>query len=375
MKRYLYDPIKSDLTKKMVILTGPRQIGKTFLAKQLLPGFKNSQYLNYDSLSDGRVIRAQSWPLDTNFLVFDEIHKMKDWKPYLKGVYDTRSANQAILVTGSARMETFRQSGESLAGRYFHFCFYPLSVRELKDQMEPFEALNLLNRFGGFPEPLLAGSEEAASRWRNQYYTDLVREDILDFSRVQEIRAIRLLLELLRERVGSPLSYTALSADLQLSPNTVRKYVEILESLYIIFLIRPFHRNIARSLLKEPKVYFYDSGFVRGDDGVRFENTCAVSLLKHVGYLHDVKGENLSLQYLRTKEGKEVDFVVCKEDQIVRMIEVKYADDVISKNLRYFSERLPGVEAIQLVHHLRREQSINNISVLSASRWLSELAA
>ncbi|MDD5171403.1 MAG: AAA family ATPase, partial [Syntrophales bacterium] len=129
MKRYLYEPIKSDLSRKMVFLTGPRQIGKTFLAKQLLSEFRSPQYLNYDAVSDRRIILDQSWPLNADYLVFDEIHKMKDWKSYLKGVSDTRPANQSILVTGSARMETFRQSGESLAGRYFHHHFYPLSVR------------------------------------------------------------------------------------------------------------------------------------------------------------------------------------------------------------------------------------------------------
>jgi predicted AAA+ superfamily ATPase len=375
MKRYLFDPIKIDLTRKMVILIGPRQIGKTFLAKQLVTGFQRPQYLNTDAVKDRQVFQAQSWPLNTDFLVFDEIHKIKGWKASLKGIFDTRPDIQSILVTGSARLETFRQSGESLAGRYFHYHFYPLSVRELKDQMAPYDALDMLNRFGGFPEPFLTGSETEASRWRYQYYTDLVREDILEFSRIQEIRSIRLLLELLRDRVGSPLSYTSLAVDLQLSPNTVRKYVEILESLYIIFLIRPFHRNIARSLLKEPKVYFYDTGFVRGDDGVCLENTIAVSLLKHVGYLQDTKGEVASLHYLRTKEGKEVDFAICKDNTILQLIEVKYADDTISKNLRYFLEKLPDAEAIQLVHHLRHEQVIQKISLLSASQWLAGLSA
>ena len=375
MKRHLFDPIKQDLTRKMVILTGPRQIGKTFLARQLISEFQKPQYLNTDAVKDRQIFQAQSWPLNTDFLVFDEIHKVKGWKASLKGIFDTRPDNQAILVTGSVRMETFRQSGESLAGRYFHHHFYPLSVRELTDQLAPFDALNLLNRFGGFPEPFLSGSESEASRWRNQYYTDLVREDILEFSRIHEIRSIRLLLELLRDRVGSPLSYTSLAVDLQLSPNTVRKYVEILESLYIIFLIRPFHRNIARSLLKEPKVYFYDTGFIRGDDGIRLENTCAISMLKHIGYLQDTKGEHASLHYLRTKEGKEVDFAICKDDRIFHLIEVKYADDTISRNLRYFSEKLPDAQAVQLVHQLRHEQVIQNISLLSAGPWLADLSA
>ena len=375
MKRYLFDPIHKDLTRKMVILTGPRQIGKTFLAKQLLSEFTTPQYLNTDAVKDRRIFQAQSWPVNTDFLVFDEIHKIKGWKACLKGIFDTRPDNQSILVTRSARMDTFRQSGESLAGRYFHYRFYPLSVRELRNQLPTFEALSLLLRFGGFPEPFLAGSETEASRWRNQYYSDLIREDILEFSRIQEIRSIKLLLELLRDRVGSPLSYTSLAVDLQLSPNTVRKFVEILESLYIIFLIRPFHRNIARSLLKEPKVYFYDTGFIRGDDGVRLENTCAVSLLKHTGWLRDTLGEEAALQYLRTKDGKEVDFAICKDDKIIQMIEVKYAEDTVSKNLRYFAEKLPDAQAIQLVHQLRHEQTIQKVSLVSASRWLGDLSA
>ena len=126
-----------------------------------------------------------------------------------------------------------------------------------------------MNRLGGFPEPFLSESEEEAARWRNQYYTDLVREDILEFGRIQEIKAMRQLVELLRSRVGSPLSYMSLAQDLQISPNTVKKYISILESLYIVFLVRPFHRNIARSILREPKLYFFDSGFLKADEGVR----------------------------------------------------------------------------------------------------------
>lgn len=264
MKRYLYNQIIKDLSDRMVFVTGPRQVGKTYIAKQIMEEFQNPQYFNFDNIFDKKIIIEQSWKSNADLLVFDEIHKMKNWKIYLKGIFDTRVNNQAILVTGSARLDTFRQSGESLAGRYHHLRLNPISVKELDKNLTPYESLETINTFGGFPAPLLESflqkenALEYASRWRNQYYTDLVREDILEFGRLQEIRAIKNLLEMLRYRVGSPLSYKALSEDLQISPTTVKKYIEILESLYVIFLLKPFHKNIARSILKEPKVYFYD---------------------------------------------------------------------------------------------------------------------
>ena len=202
MDRYLHDPIRRDLRKKMVILTGPRQIGKTWLAKSLMKEFRGAQYLNYDSHDDARIIRDQTWSLDADFLVLDEIHKMKGWKGFLKGVYDTRPEGQSLLVTGSSRLDTFRQTGESLAGRYFSYRLNPISVKELNGIVAPNEALRLLNRFGGFPEPFLSGSDSEVKRWQNQYYTDLIREDILEFSRIQEIKAIKVLLELLGNGCG-----------------------------------------------------------------------------------------------------------------------------------------------------------------------------
>jgi hypothetical protein len=375
MKRYLQAQIIGDLSKKMVMITGPRQVGKTYLAKQIMSEFKKPQYLNFDSVEDRSIIISRRWPVDADLLIFDEIHKMKDWKSYLKGVFDGRPPGQAILVTGSARLETFRQSGESLAGRYFHLRLHPLSVKEVGETLPPREALDRLNRLGGFPEPFLSGSEEESARWRNQYYSDLVREDIFDLGRIHEVRSMRTLLELLRTRVGSCLSYSAFSEDLQVAPNTVKKYVGILESLNIIFLLRPYHRRLARSLLKEPKVYFYDSGFVKGDEGVRLENTCAQALLKHVQFLQDVKGKTVELNYLRTKEGREVDFVIVEEDEPAQLIEAKFADDAPAKSLLYFKDRLRTSQAVQLVQQLRKETRHGGVDVVHAADWLSRLAA
>ncbi len=197
----------------------------------------------------------------------------------------------------------------------------------------------------------------------------------MDFGRINEVRAIRMLVEMLRRRVGSPLSYASLAEDLQVAPNTVRRYMDILEALFIIFIIRPFHRNIARSLVKEPKAYFYDSGYVDGDEGVRLENTAALSLLKHVQYLQDTKGSDISLCYVRTKDGKEVDFALAQNGGLTHFIEVKLSDGAPARNLKYFKERYAGIHAVQIVHNIRQGQDVDGISVVQAGMWLSQLDA
>jgi len=375
MKRSLQEPLLRDLGRKMVLLSGPRQVGKTFMARELMKAFKRPQYLNYDNLDDARIVDRRIWAADADFLVLDEIHKMRDWKNFLKGAVDTRNAGQAILVTGSARLDTFRQSGESLAGRYFPHHLHPLSVKELAGQMEPAEALRQLNRLGGFPEPFLTGSEAEAARWRNQYYSDLVREDILEFSRIQEIRSMRLLVEMLRKRVGSPLSLASLAGDLKIAPNTVRSYIDILESLNIVFAVRPFHANVARAIQKEPKIYFQDSGHVEGGEGVRLENTVAVSLKKHVGWLRDVLGETIDLHYVRTKEQKEVDFALVEKGALTTLIEVKVSEAAPAPGLKYLAGKAPGAKAFQLVQNLRQPQTIGAIHVVEAAGWLASLSA
>ncbi len=377
MKRYLSDTILADLSRKMVLLTGPRQVGKTTLARDLMPEFTRPQYLNWDVTDDRRILMEQSWSPRAGMLVLDEIHKMRRWKEYLKGVFDGRGEGQAVLVTGSARMETFRQSGESLAGRYFHLRLHPFSVREWVELSgaKPDDALDRLMERGGMPEPFLAEDTVQAGRWRQQYFTDLVREDVLEFSRVQEIRVMRLLLELLRQRVGSPLSIASLARDLQIAPNTVSRYIGILEALYVIFLVRPFHRNVARAILKEPKAYFFDSAYVPGDDGVKWENICAAMLLKHVHYEQDVLGKNTSLHYLRTKDGAEVDFVVCENSIPIQLIECKHADNRPAASLIRFAGHFSNAEAIQLVHELRQEEYRKPVMIARGSDWLAELAA
>lgn len=371
MDRIQQQYILKDLNKKMVLLVGPRQAGKTYLAKCIGEHFQNQTYLNYDSQQDREIMRKQTWLNDTELLILDELHKMPDWKNYLKGVYDTKAATMKILVTGSARLEVYREIGDSLAGRYFLHHLLPFSLAELHQLKQNFTLEQLINR-GGFPEPLLCSADTDAERWRMQYTESLVRTDILDFKSINNLRAIQHVFELLRHRVGSPISYQSIAQDISVSPTTIRKYIEIFEALYIIFRITPFSNNIARSLLKEPKIYFFDTGLVIGDEGIKLENLTAVSLLKECYAQHDYQAKEYRLHYLRTKDGKEVDFAKCCDGKIELLIEVKASDESLDKNLYYFTHKY-SLKGIQIVKNIRHQKTVNNIDIISAKNFLDSL--
>lgn len=377
MKRYLDDLAAADLERKPLLLTGPRQIGKTTLARQLMGRFDPCQYLNWDVAGDRAILQRQSWNPRAKLLVMDEIHKMRGWKSWLKGVVDGRPPEQSLLVTGSARMDTFRQGGDSLAGRYFALRLHPISVREWCAQQggSPDHALTRLLERGGFPEPCLAADAAWADRWRAQYFTDLVREDVLEFSRVHEINTLRLFVELLRERVGSPLSLASIARDLAVAPATLKRYLDILQALYIVFTVQPWHKNIGRAILQTPKVYFFDSGVVKGDDGIRFENAVAAMLLKHVHFLQDSQGKAVGLHYLRTKDGAEVDFALSDNQELTHLIECKWADAAPHRALKRFAEQFPQAEAVQLVRDLRQYEFRAPLRITHAADWLAHLAA
>lgn len=373
MKRYQKDAILSDLAKKMVLLTGPRQAGKTTLAKDISKEFASSLYLNYDSRTDREIILSESWPSATELIILDEIHKMPEWKNYLKGVYDTKKPHQKFLITGSARLEIFTNVGDSLAGRYFLHRLLPLSPAECHKIGASYELERFIER-GGFPEPFLTDTLLEANRWRLQYTDSLLREDVLDFENIQNVKALRLVFELLRERVGSSISYSSLAEDVSISPNTVKKYIQILEALYIVFRVTPFAKNIARSLLKEPKIFFFDTGLVKGDEGAKFENLVALCLLKHIYAEVDYQArEGYTLHYLHNKEHKEVDFALVEGQKIERIIEAKVQDKNVSPGLIYFHEKYE-LPAVQIVKELKHEQDKGTISLRKAAYFLQELS-
>ncbi|MBI2838410.1 MAG: DUF4143 domain-containing protein [Acidobacteria bacterium] len=171
---------------------------------------------------------------------------------------------------------------------------------------------------------------------------------------------------LLRERVGSSVSYASLARDIQVSPHTVKRWVGILENMYVLFRVTPWHRNVARSILKEPKIYFFDTGQVAGDEGARLENTVAVSLLKHLWFIEDTEGRDVSLHYLRDKEKREIDFLTVVDGIPTQLVEVNVSETQPARSSHHLSEKLK-VPMTQIVLHLKRALTVNRIQVQPAA--------
>lgn len=374
MDRAIKPFILKDLEKKMVFLAGPRQVGKTFLAKSFSSLWPEYFYVNFDSDSGRSLFLKKQWDRKSPLIVMDEIHKWPKWKTILKGIYDTEGIPPRIMVTGSARLGIYRRGGDSLAGRYFLHHLYPLTVAELKNEIKPADALSQLMKYGGFPEPFLAQDETYANRWRKLLIDRVIREDIRDLEPISKIQSMFLLVDMLRERVGSTISYSSIARDIQVSPHTIKHWINILENMYLIFKITPYTKNVARAVLKEPKIYFFDTGMVRKDEGALFENLVALSVKKHLHHLEDTLGEENSLHFIRDKEKREVDFVIAVNRRAKMLIEVKVGEKDLSRHLLYFKNKIQGVEAVQIVKNMDRPLTVDGIQIEKASDWLSNLA-
>lgn len=363
--RYLTPHIRNDLKKKMVFIGGPRQVGKTTLARHLLKtDFPQGRYFNWDYGDDRHELLAQKWHDDAGLVVFDELHKYRGWKNWIKGIYDINETRTRFLVTGSARLDVYRRGGDSLVGRYHYWRLHPFGLDEYPENMRPEEVFDRLMRVGGFPEPFLDGDEREARRWRRERFDRVLKEDIRDLEALRHISLLDLFVHQLKTRVGSLIVMSNLAGEIQVSPKTASKWLEVLERMYLVFAVRPYTKNLPRAVVKPPKVFFYDNADVIGDKGAVFENLVASHLIKKLNFQEDRDGYRYELRYIRDKEGREVDFIILKDGRIEELIEVKYSDENVSKHLTYYAEKLNPPKATQIVAGLKHPYSRGKISVV-----------
>lgn len=376
MKR-VYEAVLTDhfdRYSQMAFAAGPRQVGKSTLAKNYAKECVDSEYLNWDKIKDRELILtgqeavAQTLPLEAvltkrPLIIFDEIHKYKSWKNFLKGFIDEYKGQCDILVTGSAKLNVFQRGGDSLAGRYFLYRIHPFSVAELirtdlpqklisppqKLSNDKFEALF---EFGGFPEPLYKQEKRFFNQWQELRQQQILREDIRELAQIQELAQLELLANLLLNQAGQLTTYTSLSKKVRVADNTIRRWINVLESFYYCFTIKPWSNNISRTLLKEPKIYLWDWSVV-DNKGARIENFVACHLLKACHAWTDLGLGKCELYFVRDKDKREVDFLITKNQKPWILLEVKASHkESLSEHLYHFQSQLNADHVFQLAFDL-----------------------
>jgi uncharacterized protein len=360
--------------QQMVFLSGPRQAGKTTVSLMAKEFSNQLFYLNWDNIDHRKIIldgvEAVADFAELNVLakyspiiVFDEIHKYGKWKTFLKGFFDTYKKRSKIIVTGSSRLEIYKKGGDSLMGRYFTYRLHQLSLAELRHTetlkkriRQPFNDkdnnIKRLFKNGGFPEPYLKNDPRFLNRWKRSRHDQLFQEDIRDLSRIQEMGQIEILAEILKHQATQLTNYSKIANKINTSPDTVRRWIKVLQSFYYCFTIRPWSKNIPRSLIKEPKMYLWDWVDIE-DEGMRIENLIASHLLKTVHFWTDTGMGQYDLWFIRDKEKREVDFLVSENGKPWFLVEVKSSlKNNLSKNLIYFHDKVKAKHAFQVVFNM-----------------------
>lgn len=400
MDRLYHSIIKNhfELDNQMIFLAGPRQVGKTTISKTCFDP-ERTIYYNWDvkehraEILSGPINIARHSGLDAPkagkpLIIFDELHKYKDWRDFIKGFFDLYNLDCHIIVTGSAKFDIYRKGGDSLMGRYFPYRVHPMSVREIVSQQLPQQPVSpqqpiskdefqQLWQFGGFPDPFLKHNVSFSRRWQGLRMQQLFEKDIKNLTNIQEVDQLEILAETLKNQAGCMINYTKLGQKIGVSVNTIKRWLSTLRHFYFCFTLSPWSNNIPRSIIKEPKVYLWDWTEIK-DPGMQIENFVACHLLKAVHCWRDLGFGDFGLYFIRDKEKNEVDFVIVKDDKPWTLIEVKKsAKQSISKFLYRFQEHTNAPHALQVVFDMDYEDidcfSYNRPVMVPLITFLSQL--
>lgn len=370
--RYLKKPVVQDLKDRMVFVGGPRQVGKTTFALGFLSEAteKHPAYLNWDNpLIRASLLKAEL-PAAQKIIVLDEIHKFARWRNLVKGLYDTNKSERSFLLTGSARLDYYSKGGDSLHGRYHYYRLHPFSLMELKSDPS-MDDLRALLKFGGFPEPCLRGDETFWRRWQRERTHRVIYEDIRDLENVREVSLLELLAAELPNRVGAPLSVKNLKELLEVSHESIERWLRVFERMYYCFRLPPYGPPRVRAVKKEQKLYLWDWSMVP-EEGPRFENFIASHLLKYCHFREDTEGYDMELRFLRDTDKREVDFVVLKQGKPLFAVECKAGEKNVNASLHYFMERT-GIPKFYQVHQGKRDYEKGGVRVLPFHTFCKEL--
>ena len=345
---------------KVLLLIGPRQVGKTTLLKNILTSIsseKKVQFWNCDEsdvrqfLSEANSAKLKSFVGNSDFIVIDEAQRVKDIGLTIKLLHDS-FPNVQLAVTGSSSLDLSNSINEPLTGRKFEYNLFPFSTNELVNHTSMLEEMRLLkNRlvYGFYPDVVNNPGEE------KEILTNIVNsylyKDLFEFQDIRKSSVIEKLVQALALQVGSEVSFNELGNLLGIDTVTVQRYVDLLEKAYVIFHIRSFSRNVRNELKKSIKIYFYDNGVrnsvisnfspveLRSDIGALWENFLISEKIKNNAY----HNKHAKYYFWRTTQKQEIDFIE-EVDQNLFAYEFKYnPKKVNSKCPVTFSNNYPNV--------------------------------
>lgn len=395
----IYVEILNDILTKtnvMLFIMGARQVGKTTISKLISINYDESIYLNWDVdehrelIISGQKFIEKIFPLNRvgqkPLIIFDEIHKYKNWKNYIKGFYDLYKDDYKIIVTGSSHLDIFQKGGDSLMGRYIPFSINPFSIGELNPNplnsltKEPHQIndndLAAMYKFGGYPTPFIEREEESYNRWKNTRKSQLFREDIRDLTHIHEISQLELCAQILSHQCGSILNRSSISKKLKVSIQTISRWVETLKQFYYAFTIQPYTTNIPNSLIKEPKIYLNDWSLIE-DPGAGFENFVACHLKKSIDFWNEHGKGEFGMYFLRDKKQREADFLITKDGKPWFIVEAKTSEQGLTSSLHYYKEHTGAPFAFQVTKNMKYIDydcfSKEGIFIVPSSTFLSQL--